>query len=241
MRRILLIVAAAGCGGTQTTTKQQPDDDCFKYASKLSQAKPELESGRDQMADQCRAEEMKWRAEPAFGCILVAPDNAAVIKCLEEQGPIAAADVQRDQIAKDEAQVSMKKLSKALKDYYAKNASYPTATAAATPTGSQCALPDKAFKPDPALWTSGVWKDLGFSMTEPHRFRYAYQGGGDAAVVTATADTDCDGFDEITFTLTGSAENKQPKMSMTKTTAKPAAPDPTTPPTTPTPPAPPTP
>jgi hypothetical protein len=62
--------------------------------------------------------------------------------------------------------------------------------------------------PDPALWTSPGWRELGFSIDGDHRFTYSYapDPSGLSATVRATGELDCDGQPsevEIKLTVVG--------------------------------------
>jgi len=62
---------------------------------------------------------------------------------------------------------------------------------------------DGKCNPDPSLWKHRVWKQLGFSVDDPHYYSYRYQSDGKTFKATAYADLDCDG-QASTFTLEGS-------------------------------------
>jgi type IV pilus assembly protein PilA len=70
-------------------------------------------------------------------------------------------------------------------------------TTALTPVGSCCLEADGQCSPNADIWDNNpTWRALDFAVTDPHRFRYAYEstGAGPDAVFTARAsgDLDCD-------------------------------------------------
>lgn len=63
-------------------------------------------------------------------------------------------------------------------------------------------------KADFAVWNTAGWRDLGFSVDGPYRYTYQYlpDPSGNAAVIRATGDLDCDGVSslyELKLTVVG--------------------------------------
>jgi type IV pilus assembly protein PilE len=79
-------------------------------------------------------------------------------------------------------------------------------TVAVTPAVTCCASAGRRCAPIAALWTDPTWIALGFSMDDPHNFRYQFVSSGVAttSVFTARAlgDLDCDGT-QSTFEMYG--------------------------------------
>jgi len=72
----------------------------------------------------------------------------------------------------------------------------PTPQPACCEQGGTCAA-------DPALWSAPGWRELGFSIDDPHRFTYQYapDPSGLSATLRAVGDVDCDV--ELKLTVVG--------------------------------------
>lgn len=75
-----------------------------------------------------------------------------------------------------------------------------------TPEIGACCAAGSTCAPDPARWTAPGWRALRFSIDGRHRFSYQARRDGDALVLTATGNQDCDGVQatyEVRLTLDG--------------------------------------
>lgn len=92
---------------------------------------------------------------------------------------------------------------------FAATGKLPTTPAGPTPETPCCeASEDGACRPDPTLWAAPGWRELAFSIDDPHRFQYQYipDPSGTSAVLRATGDLDCDGKSsqyEVKLTIGG--------------------------------------
>ena len=79
-----------------------------------------------------------------------------------------------------------------------------------TPVVTCCSGTSDRCTPTTNYWTSPTWKELQFSISDPHYFRYSIEssGAGVNAAFTARAhaDLDCDG-EESTFEMFGAANH----------------------------------
>jgi hypothetical protein len=81
-------------------------------------------------------------------------------------------------------------------------------TAAGLTPAIGCCEQGGTCAPDPATWAAAGWRELTFSIDDPHRFAYQYtpDPSGLAAVVRAVGDVACDGAPrvvELRLTVTG--------------------------------------
>jgi hypothetical protein len=106
-----------------------------------------------------------------------------------------------------EATTLVKRLYDGAHAYYEEGGSkrFPGPSASATPAGPCCGHPGDKCSPDASLWSKDPWKSLGFSVDDPHYYRYEYDVSGDGKSFSARAlgDLDCDGV-YSTFELVGS-------------------------------------
>ena len=82
----------------------------------------------------------------------------------------------------------------------------PTAAELAPAVG--CCEQGGQCQPDPAAWAAPGWRELAFTIDDPHRFRYAYlpDPSGLGATVRAIGDLACDGAPlqiELKLTVVG--------------------------------------
>jgi type IV pilus assembly protein PilA len=123
---------------------------------------------------------------------------------------------------KTEASLQLNKIGKNAKRAYSETSSYVSGTAAQKPAkpGSggccgggggtnKCAADSAGFAGD------AIWKQLDFQIDEPSLFYYDYTGTATTFTAKATGDLDCDGT-EIVYTLTGTATNGNPAVSLTE-------------------------
>ncbi|HEY4179745.1 MAG TPA: hypothetical protein VGM90_23045 [Kofleriaceae bacterium] len=77
--------------------------------------------------------------------------------------------------------------------YYAATGKLPPTPAGPTPVPG-CCDQSGTCSPDPSLWATPGWKELGFSIDGSFRYTYSYtpDPGGHTATVRAVGDLDCD-------------------------------------------------
>jgi type II secretory pathway pseudopilin PulG len=94
-----------------------------------------------------------------------------------------------------EATVELRRLYTAVVEHVTENGQLPEAGAMTPPAGSCCAGPDRRCAPEASLWEGKPWRDLRFSMDDPHLYSYQLEVGADGKsfTVRATGDLDCDG------------------------------------------------
>jgi type IV pilus assembly protein PilA len=92
-----------------------------------------------------------------------------------------------------EAQLTLNRIAKTLKVYYAVNGKLPTGDVPLTPSDSCCYGPNHKCAGGPTEWQDPIWKELDVEIDEPHLMQYRYHSDGSAAVVEAIGDLDCDG------------------------------------------------
>jgi len=88
------------------------------------------------------------------------------------------------------------------------------ATAAPLSPGVSCCEQGGQCKVDLDNWSAPGWKDLEFSIDDPHRYQYAYvpDPGGQSATVRAVGNLDCDGAAStyvLKLTVKGTALERQ--------------------------------
>lgn len=96
-----------------------------------------------------------------------------------------------------EGERHLRRLKDATERYAKVNGAFPVGVAPATPAASCCESPGSTCAADAAAW-GGVWRDLDFSVEEPHHFRISYESAdGTAFTATAASDLDCDGEESL--------------------------------------------
>ena len=122
---------------------------------------------------------------------------------------------------KTEASLQLNKIGKNDKRAYSESSSFVTGTAArapAKPAGGGCCGGGGGTNKcavSATFSTDTVWKNLDFQIDEPNLFLYDYTGAAATFTATATGDLDCDGT-EIVYTLTGTATNGNPAVSLSE-------------------------
>ena len=121
---------------------------------------------------------------------------------------------------KTEASLQLNKIGKNSKRVYSETSSYVVGTAAELPTkpgaGGCCGGPNNHCAAQPVDFANDlIWKQLDFQIDEPTLFYYDYTGTATGFTAKATGDLDCDGV-EIVYTLTGTALNGNPAVSLTE-------------------------
>jgi hypothetical protein len=80
----------------------------------------------------------------------------------------------------------------------------PSVSVGPTPPVGACCIQGGRCAPDPTLWDHPTWQALTFSIDDSHYYSYEYEviDGGEAYVVRAIGDLDCDGV-VSTFEMRG--------------------------------------
>jgi hypothetical protein len=110
---------------------------------------------------------------------------------------------------RSEVDVNLNRLRRATQVMYIEELRLPDATPV-TPSGTSpcCSSGGPSMgkcAPDSTLWTTGAWEQLGFSVDDPHFFRYEIERpDADTVVFRAYGDLDCDQSD-VVHELTGRA------------------------------------
>jgi prepilin-type N-terminal cleavage/methylation domain-containing protein len=120
---------------------------------------------------------------------------------------------------KTEASLQLNKIGKNSKRIYSETSSFFVGTATATParpgSGGCCGGLNNHCQITPTTWAAPEWKALDFQIDEPTLFVYDYTGTANAFTANASGDLDCD-TTEIKYTLTGSATNGNPAVTLTE-------------------------
>ncbi|CAN5518712.1 hypothetical protein BH11MYX1_BH11MYX1_16160 [soil metagenome] len=105
-----------------------------------------------------------------------------------------------------EGSLELNKISKEAKYVVAEKSGFPIGKALLTPATECCKSADHKCAPDPKSWAAEPWTTLGFTIDDPHRFRYSYESiDGTSFTATAVADLDCNGT-LTTMTATGTLD-----------------------------------
>lgn len=80
-----------------------------------------------------------------------------------------------------------------IRGHVAAHGSLPDLEVGPTPPIGTCCQDGSTCAPDPSRWTDPAWRALRFSIDGRHRFSYQVARDGEAVVLTATGDQDCDG------------------------------------------------
>jgi hypothetical protein len=77
---------------------------------------------------------------------------------------------------------------------YVATGKFPQVAASPTPSRS-CCDQGGSCGVDPTIWTASPWRELSFSIDDPHRYTYQYtpDPAGTSATLRAIGDLDCDG------------------------------------------------
>lgn len=109
--------------------------------------------------------------------------------------PAAWREFRRDQRA-EEARAVLRYLADLVRaEYAARDGRFPQQPAGPTPPLGRCCEQGGQCEVDPAGWADPGWRQLRFTVDDPHRYVYEYQlaDDGRVAVLRATGDLDCDG------------------------------------------------
>ena len=76
---------------------------------------------------------------------------------------------------------------------YTSTGRFPPTAAGPTPVPS-CCEQGGACEPDPTVWETAGWRELGFSIDDSYRYTYSYapDPSGTTATLRAVGDLDCD-------------------------------------------------
>ena len=127
---------------------------------------------------------------------------------------------------KTEAGLQLNKIGKGAKRVYSESAAFPHDSVPATTLpnrgttgccGGGGGTDGNHCKAVPALFAADdMWKQLDFQIDEDNLFVYDYASpAGTGFTATAIGDLDCDTI-EITYTLTGTANNGNPAVSLSE-------------------------
>jgi hypothetical protein len=105
-----------------------------------------------------------------------------------------------------EAHEHLKKIAEGAKSYYLESGALP-ASVATTPSLGSCCEGGGKCAPDLAMWDQPTWRALGFSMDDPHYYRYEFQSDGDRFTARAIGDLDCDS-NFATFRIYGQVDSQ---------------------------------
>jgi hypothetical protein len=91
-----------------------------------------------------------------------------------------------------EAPALLRYLVREIRAQFARDGRLPAIDVGPTPAIGACCVKGTACGPDPSLWAQPGWRALRFSIDDRHRFSYQVRRDGDAVVLTAVGDQDCD-------------------------------------------------
>jgi len=115
-----------------------------------------------------------------------------------------------------EAQLMLNRLGKNAKSYFMEKDGFPKGSVPLTPATPCCKGDKKQCAPDAAQWNAAEpFKQLEFSLVDPHRFQYSYESDGKTLTATAVGDLDCDGT-TVTYKLEVTGANGAPEMKITE-------------------------
>jgi type II secretory pathway pseudopilin PulG len=103
---------------------------------------------------------------------------------------------------RSESDLMLRRIEQSAERYAIENGELPRAAAPLTPAAPCCdGGPDrKCF--DVQSWQIPAWRELDFSIVEPHRFQYSYESDGKTFTGRAVGDLDCDGS-AVTYEIRG--------------------------------------
>lgn len=89
-----------------------------------------------------------------------------------------------------EARMNLDRCIDSVRFYYERSSALPASSAwtPAAPPGSQ------KYVPDPSIWMTSPWSDVGFSINEPHFYQYQLATEGGEVFCRARGDLDGDGI-----------------------------------------------
>ncbi|MEZ4404833.1 MAG: hypothetical protein R3B06_32895 [Kofleriaceae bacterium] len=113
------------------------------------------------------------------GLCTVATCPAAISRCAVEQ---TAA----------EAPALLRYLVEQVRAYVTEHGALPVVSVGPTPPVGTCCASGATCAPDPDRWLDPSWRTLRFSIDGRHRFSYKAMRDGEALVLSAFGDLDCD-------------------------------------------------
>ena len=118
-----------------------------------------------------------------------------VALCALATCPAAWRDFRKKQQA-DEAPAVLRYLASLVAEQYtARGGRLPQQSVGPTPPIGRCCEQGGTCEVEAAQWDDPGWKQLRFTVDDPHRYAYQYEvtDGGRVAVLRAIGDLDCDG------------------------------------------------
>lgn len=117
-----------------------------------------------------------------------------------------------------EAGVQLTRLGKAARVFFVDVGRFPVGTAGPTPA-TPCGDPDGCVIASEVWLAEGSpWAELDFTVDDPSRLQYRFEGGDQAFVATATWDAGCG--EPVTWTLRGSvSDTGQPTVTPVESSA----------------------
>ena len=218
----ILLVGAAACGGGEPS----PDALCQHVLDAAKKSGAAISAEGDPI-QKCLADQKRIREKlgpEMYGkfasCVMSKSDVAAMMNdCNEDKLAGKSGGGAAEYAAKSkatEARAHLTKLYGSARAYYVDAAvpgsievspQFPEPSAGPTPPlGSCCKGEGGRCAPDSALWDRDPWRELEFSMDDPHRYSYQYKvdNAHKRITVSAYGDLDCDGT-YSTFSMTGTA------------------------------------
>ena len=94
-----------------------------------------------------------------------------------------------------EATSLLRYLADRLIAYHHLHSHFPIEGVGPTPDRGACCEAGGVCAPDPTKWATPGWRELGFSIDDPHRYVYSYETAdhGATSVIRAIGDLDCNG------------------------------------------------
>jgi hypothetical protein len=122
----------------------------------------------------------------------------------------------QDRAKTSEVMIQLNSIGKHVKRTFGETSALPQGKAGPTPSKRCCSYPDKKCPVTDEWRSTKVWQDLDFSIAEPSRFQYTFDGDGKTVTVTATGDLECSG-ESKTWTLVVRVDNAgNPSITVTQ-------------------------
>ncbi|MBI4509510.1 MAG: hypothetical protein HY698_07720 [Deltaproteobacteria bacterium] len=104
-----------------------------------------------------------------------------------------------------EAVFFVKRIYDGARAYYEENKKFPK-SGTSQPPGSCCKFAGGKCVPDAKIWEASPWKELMFSMDDPHFFTYEFVSEATGFTARALGDLDCDG-EYSTYEMVGKLDS----------------------------------